>query len=255
MARRVVVTGIGLVTPLGHDVETVWKRLLNGESGVGRITIFDASNYATQIAAEVKNWDVDEIGEDPQEWKNQDRHTRFAVGAGYKAMKDAGLLDEGAKNLDPERFGVYTGAGEGEQSFDDFATMMIAGLDADGNFDEGKFVQKGLEILDPSREIEQEPNMPAAHLAAMFNAKGPNVNCLTACAASAQAIGEATEIIRRGEADVMLAGGAHSMIHPFGVTGFNLLTALSVANDEPEKASKPFDKNRSVLLLAKVPGC
>ncbi len=254
MNRRVVVTGIGLVTPLGHDVETVWSRLLNGESGVGKITLFDVSTYATKIAAEVKDWDVDDIGENPEDWKNQDRHTRFAVGAGYKAMQDAGLLGEGAASLDPDRFGVYTGAGEGEQNFNDFATMMIAGLDEEGNLDEGKFIQKGMEILNPVRELEQEPNMPAAHLAAMFNAKGPNVNCLTACAASAQAIGEATEIIRRGEADVMIAGGAHSMIHPFGVTGFNLLTALSVSNDEPEKASKPFDKHRDGFIIGEGSG-
>ncbi|MDO5308545.1 MAG: beta-ketoacyl-ACP synthase II [Planctomycetia bacterium] len=254
MSRRVVVTGIGLVTPLGHDVESIWRRMLNGESGVARITIFDASNFATQIAAEVKNWDVDDIGEDPQQWKNQDRHTKFAVGAGYKAMSDAGLLGDGAKYIDPERFGVYTGAGEGEQSFEDFSTMMIAALDENGNLDEGKFVQKGMEILNPVRELEQEPNMPAAHLAAMFNAKGPNVNCLTACAASAQAIGEATEIIRRNEADIMIAGGAHSMIHPFGVTGFNLLTALSVSNDEPEKASRPFDKNRDGFIIGEGAG-
>ncbi len=254
MGRRVVVTGIGLVTPLGHDVETVWSRLLNGESGVGRITLFDASNYATKIAAEVKNWDVDDIGEDPNDWKNQDRHTKFAVGAGYKAMKDSGLLDEGVRSLDPDRFGVYTGAGEGEQSFSDFAAMMVAGLSDNGDLDEGKFIRKGLEILNPVRELEQEPNMPAAHLAAMFNAKGPNVNCLTACAASAQAIGEATEIIRRNEADVMIAGGAHSMIHPFGVTGFNLLTALSVSNDEPEKASKPFDKRRDGFIIGEGSG-
>ncbi|MBS7338002.1 MAG: beta-ketoacyl-ACP synthase II [Thermoguttaceae bacterium] len=254
MSNRVVVTGIGLVTPLGHDVETIWKRLLNGESGVGRITLFDCSNFATQIAAEVKDWDVDEIGENVEDWKLQDRHVKFAVGAGYKAMKDAGLLGEGAANLDPERFGVYTGAGEGEQSFEDFSQMMIAALDEEGNLDEGKFVQKGIEILNPVRELEQEPNMPAAHLAAMFNAKGPNVNCLTACAASAQAIGEATELIRRGEADVMIAGGAHSMIHPFGVTGFNLLTALSVNNSEPTKASKPFDKNRDGFIIGEGAG-
>lgn len=254
MSRRVVVTGIGLVTPLGHEVETVWSRLLNGESGVGRITIFDASNFATQIAAEVKNWDIDEIGENPEDWKNQDRHTKFAVGAGYKAMNDAGLLGEGSKYIDPERFGVYTGAGEGEQSFKDFASMMLAGFEGEGEFDEGKFVQKGIEILNPVRELEQEPNMPAAHLAAMFNAKGPNINCLTACAASAQAVGEATEIIRRGEADLMLAGGSNSMIHPFGVTGFNLLTALSVSNDEPEKASKPFDKHRNGFIIGEGAG-
>lgn len=254
MSRRVVVTGIGLVTPLGADVETVWSRLLNGESGVGRITLFDASNFATQIAAEVKDWDISAIGENPDDWKLQDRHTKFAVGAGYQAMKDAGLLGDDGTNLDPERFGVYTGAGEGAQNFDDFAAMMLAGLGENGELDEAKFIEKGLEILDPVRELEQEPNMPAAHLAAYFGAKGPNVNCLTACAASAQAIGEATELIRRDEADVMLAGGAHSMIHPFGVTGFNLLTALSTSNDEPEKASRPFDKRRNGFILGEGAG-
>ncbi len=254
MNRRVVVTGIGLVTPLGADVETVWRRLLNGESGVGRITLFDASNFATQIAAEVKDWDISAIGENPDDWKAQDRHTKFAIGAGYQAMKDAGLLGDDGTNLDPERFGVYTGAGEGAQNFDDFAAMTLAGLGENGEFDEAKFIEKGLEILNPVRELEQEPNMPAAHLAAYFGAKGPNVNCLTACAASAQAIGEAAELIRRDEADVMLAGGAHSMIHPFGVTGFNLLTALSTSNDEPEKASRPFDKRRNGFILGEGAG-
>lgn len=254
MSRRVVVTGIGLVTPLGADVETVWRRLLNGESGVGRITLFDASNFATQIAAEVKDWDISAIGENPEDWKLQNRHTKFAIGAGYQAMKDAGLLGDGGTNLDPERFGVYTGAGEGAQNFDDFAEMTLAGLEENGGFDEAKFIAKGLEILNPVLELEQEPNMPAAHLAAYFGAKGPNVNCLTACAASAQAIGEAAELIRRDEADVMIAGGAHSMIHPFGVTGFNLITALSVSNDEPEKASKPFDKRRDGFILGEGAG-
>ncbi len=246
MNRRVVITGIGLVTPLGYEVETVWRRLLNGESGVGRITLFDASNFQTQIAAEVKDWDISLIGEDPDLWKNTDRHTKFAVGAGYYAMKDSGLLNT---NFDRTRLGVYTGAGEGKQDFDKFAEMMIASLNEDGSLDSGKFVKMGLEILDPIEEREQEPNMPAAYLAAQFQALGPNVNCLTACAASAQAVGEASEIIKRNEADIMIAGGAHSMIHPFGVTGFNLLTALSTHNEVPEKASCPFDKNRSGFIL------
>ena len=123
---------------------------------------------------------------------------------------------------------------------------MAGALDENGELDLIKFTEIGLETLDPVLELEQEPNMPVGHLAAMFNAQGPNANCLTACAASNQAIGEATEIIRRGEADVMLSGGAHSMIHPFGVTGFNLLTALSTNNENPEKASRPFDRS-SVL--------
>jgi hypothetical protein len=118
--------------------------------------------------------------------------------------------------------------------------MMAAALKGEG-FDLGLFTKAGLEWLHPTIELEQEPNMPAGHLAALFGAQGPNANCLTACAASSQAIGEALEIIRRGDADVMLSGGTHSMIHPFGVTGFNLLTALSTNNENPQRASRPFD--------------
>jgi 3-oxoacyl-[acyl-carrier-protein] synthase II len=255
MERRVVITGIGLVTPLGHEVESVWQKILHGESGVGPITLFDAANFPTKIAAEVKDFGMSIIGEDPADWELQDRHTKFAVGAGFKAMVDAGLWDAAAKSkafpYDSEQIGVYTGAGEGKQDFGKFTEMVLAsvGGKADGSFDMGKFIEKGIEILDPIRELEQEPHMPAAHLAAMFQAYGPNANCLTACAASAQAVGEAVQIIKRKEADIMIAGGAHSMIHPFGVTGFNLLTALSTNNDDPHGASRPFDKERDGFVL------
>jgi 3-oxoacyl-[acyl-carrier-protein] synthase II len=131
--------------------------------------------------------------------------------------------------------------------------MMTAAIAGD-KLDLAKFVQVGLDTLNPLEEIEQEPNMPVAYLAGMFNAQGPNANCLTACAASSQAIGEATELIRRGDADVMLSGGAHSMIHPFGVTGFNLLTALSTSNDAPTKASRPFDRLRDGFVLGEGAG-
>lgn len=251
MRRRVVVTGIGMVTPVGSDVETVWKNILEGKSGVARITLFDASNFPTQIAAEVKNWSIADIGENPDDWKNQDRHTKFAVGAGYKAMKDSGLLDA---QFDHERFGVYTGAGEGEQNFSHFTQLVTAGMNDDKTIDSARFIAKGLEILNPIQEIEQEPNLPSAHLSAMFGACGPCINCLTACAASAQAVGEAVELIRRDDVDIMLSGGAHSMIHPFGVTGFNLLTALSKRNDEPERASRPFDKDRDGFVIGEGSG-
>ncbi|RMG02606.1 MAG: beta-ketoacyl-[acyl-carrier-protein] synthase II [Planctomycetota bacterium] len=245
MRRRVVVTGMGFVTPLGADLETVWRRLLAGESGIGYTTLFDASNFPTKISAEVKDWDLSDVGENPEEWRYQGRHTHFAVGAAKKAWADSGLQES---DVDPTRFGVYTGSGEGQQDFDRFTQMMVAALE-DGELDIVKFTKKGLEILHPVAELEQEPNMPAGHLAGLFNAQGPNINCLTACAASSQAIGEAVEIIRRGEADVMLSGGTHTMIHPFGVTGFNLLTALSTQNDPPHKASRPFDRLRDGFVL------
>jgi 3-oxoacyl-[acyl-carrier-protein] synthase II len=250
MRRRVVVTGIGYVTPLGAEIETVWSRLLDGQSAVDYITLFDATNFPTKISAEVRDWDLSDVGEDPEQWKYQGRHTHFAVGAAKKAVGDSGIEDS---RIDPTRFGVYTGSGEGQQDFDRFTQMMVAALDGD-DLDLARFTKTGLKILHPIAELEQEPNMPAGHLASLFNAQGPNVNCLTACAASSQAIGEAVEIIRRGEADVMLSGGTHTMIHPFGVTGFNLLTALSTYNEEPQKASRPFDRNRDGFVLGEGAG-
>ena len=229
MRRRVVVTGMGVINPLGHDVSTMWSALLESQSGVGPITVFDASGYPTTIAAEVKHWDVSKVGEDPAVWNYRGRHTRFAVGAAKQAVLQSGILDIA---IDPTRIGVYLGAGEGNQ-----------------NFSMSRFIQKGIELMDPREEMEQEPNMPAAHVAALFDAQGPNSNCLTACAASSQAVGEATELIRAGDADVMIAGGCHSMIHPFGLTGFSLLTTLSQRNAEPTRASRPFDQGRDGFVL------
>ena len=245
MKRRVVITGVGWVTPMGHDVEATWKRLQRGESGVGYTTIFDASEFPTKISAEVKNWDIAMTGESPEKWKFAGRHTRFAIGAAKTAVADSGLLD---RPVDPTRLGVYLGCGEGQQDFFTFTELMVAALEGE-QLNLERFGRRGLELLTPTAELEQEPHMPASHLAALFDAQGPNCNCLTACAASSQAIGEATEIIRRGDADVMLSGGTHSMIHPFGVTGFNLLTALSTRNDAPEKASRPFDAQRDGFVL------
>ena len=244
MKRRVVVTGIGCVTPLGTSVPQLWANLMEGKSGVGTTTLFDASSFPTKIAAEVRDWSVANDGLDAAEWASRGRHTKFAAGAAQQAVTDSGVLGTVA----PTKFGVYLGAGEGQQDFDAFSKMMVAALKG-GEFDLGTFVRQGLVDLDPQLELEQEPNMPAGYLAAMFDAQGPNVNCLTACAASSQAIGEATEMIRRGDTDVMLSGGAHSMIHPFGVTGFNLLTALSERNDAPEQASRPFDLHRDGFVL------
>ena len=244
--RRVVITGIGCVTPLGLGVEPLWKNLMVGASGVGLTTVFDASRFPTKISAEVRNWDISDEGQDAARWRFCGRHTKFAAGAALQAMKDAGLPH--GLPADPTRLGVYLGSGEGQQDFDSFTRMMNAAITGDV-LDVAKFTKEGLETLHPLAEVEQEPNMPAGHLAGLFDAQGPNLNCLTACAASSQAIGEAAEIVRRGEADVMLSGGTHSMIHPFGVTGFNLLTALSTRNDEPARASRPFDNERDGFVL------
>lgn len=250
MRRRVVVTGMGCVTPIGNDVRTMWKALLDGKSGVDYITHFNASGFPTKFAAEVKGFQLGDYVDNPQQFEFAGRNIRFAIGAATQAVREAGL-DDG--NFDPTRFGIYLGAGEGQQDF--FLFMrLIANAQKNGAFDMDQFTREGLAKMNPREEAEQEPNMPAGHLASLFNAQGPNLNCLTACAASSQAIGEATEIIRQGEADLMLSGGAHSMIHPFGVTGFSLLTALSTHNNAPQKASRPFDRDRDGFVLGEGAG-
>ncbi|MFN3192930.1 MAG: beta-ketoacyl-[acyl-carrier-protein] synthase family protein [Aureliella sp.] len=245
MRRRVVVTGLGMINPLGTEVEAVWSSLKNGESGVDQISIFDAQKYPTKIAAEVRGWDVAQCGQDAELWKKRGRHAKFAAGAAAFAMQDSGLLDS---MEDRDRVGVYFGAGEGNQDFTNFTQMLDAATQGD-EFDASKFMEVGLDILDPEIELEQEPSLPSAHVANMFDIRGPNLNCLTACAASSQAVGEATELIRRGDVDAMVAGGAHSMIHPFGLTGFSLLTALSTNNENPTGASRPFDRLRDGFVL------
>ena len=150
-------------------------------------------------------------------------------------------------------FGIYLGSGEGEQDFPNFVELVNRSTRG-GEIDESLFTGLGRGILRQAREAEQEPGTPASYLAGAFGARGYNATCLTACAASAQAIGEAVEVIRRGAADVMLTGGSHSMIHPFGVTGFVLLTAMSNRNDQPESASRPFDRDRDGFLLGEGGG-
>jgi 3-oxoacyl-[acyl-carrier-protein] synthase II len=228
----------------------MWKSLQEGGNGVDKITLFDASNFPTKFAAEVKNFRLADYCKDADRFELAGRNVHFAVAAAMQAIKDSGVLDS---SLDPTQFGVYLGAGEGQQDFVVFMNM-ISQARTNGELDLERFTKAGIEQLNPKRELEQEPNMPAGHLANLFNAQGPNLNCLTACAASSQAIGEASEIIRRGDADVMLSGGAHSMIHPFGMTGFNLLTALSTRNSDPAHASRPFDKERDGFVLGEGAG-
>lgn len=258
MRHRVVVTGIGCVTPLGNNVEQMWDSLRRCANGVGPITHFPAEDFPTRFAAEVKDFSIADYVDDPERFVHSSPNILYAIGAASQAMADSGLADG---DFQPPRFGVYLGAGEGGQDFERYMSV-IARSRADNNGEEGageavdveKFVRFGLQTMEPQSELEQEPNRPAGHLAGLFNAQGPNMNCLTACAASSQAIGEATELIRRGDVDVMLSGGAHSMIHPFGVTGFSLLTALSTHNEDPAAASRPFDLNRDGFVLGEGSG-
>ena len=253
MRRRVVVTGIGCVTPVGNDVDQMWASLRRCGNGVGPITHFPADDFPTQFAAEVKDYSIDDYVDDPDQFTFASPNILFAIGAASQAMADSGLGDG---DVAPPRFGVYLGAGEGGQDFQKYMSVIARSesSDEDKVVDVEKFIRYGMETLESQAELEQEPNRPAGHLASLFNAQGPNMNCLTACAASSQAIGEATKLIRRGDVDVMLSGGAHSMIHPFGVTGFSLLTALSTHNDDPARASRPFDLNRDGFVLGEGSG-
>jgi 3-oxoacyl-[acyl-carrier-protein] synthase II len=244
---------MGAITPLGHDVRTLFEALLAGKSGIGPITRFNARCFPTTFAAEVKNFDLAKFVPDCGRWANSGINSQFAAAAAGEALTDANLLDD--TRIDRSRFGIYLGSGEGIQDFPNMVSLIAqAYREADRTIDDPIFERGGLQVFHPEHEAEQELHTTSAHLAAHFDIAGPNYNCLTACAASAQAIGEAVELIRHGDADLMLAGGSHSMIHPFGMTGFNRLTALSTRNDAPEKSSRPFDLHRDGFVLGEGAG-
>jgi 3-oxoacyl-[acyl-carrier-protein] synthase II len=243
---------MGWVTPMGHAIDAVWKRLLAGESGIAKTTIFDASTFPTTFSAEVKDYRLEDFVADTKDHQGVGRNTRFALGACAQAWKMSGLT---ATKLDLDRVGIYLGSGEGSLDFEAYTTAALSGWkEGATQLDSVKWAEIAFERMNATRELEQEPNMPLSHLALLTGARGPAFNCLTACAASTQAIGEATEILRRGDADVMIGGGAHSMIHPFGVTGFNRLTALSTLNENPTCASRPFDAHRGGFVLGEGAG-
>jgi 3-oxoacyl-[acyl-carrier-protein] synthase II len=254
MTRRVVITGMGWVTPLGWGIDEVWQRLLKGESGVAATTIFDAHTFPTQFAAEVKGFDLQAVlGPYFEAHKSASRNASFALGAAEMAWKNAGL--NGSTGAAAEMTGVYLGGGEGPIDFENFVAAAVAGWNPERReLDAVRWAEVAYERMTAVKEFEQDPNCAAHHIACRFNAQGPNLNTLTACAASTQAIGEATQIIRRGDADVMITGGAHSMIHPLGVTGFNRLTALSERNDSCVTASRPFDATRDGFVLGEGAG-
>jgi 3-oxoacyl-[acyl-carrier-protein] synthase II len=251
--RRVVITGMGAITPLGHSVHDLFAGQISGKSGVGRTTRFDAHTFPTTFSAEVKNFNLGSYVEDASAWANSGVNSQFGVAAAKQALKDSGILDD--SRFDPTRAGVYLGCGEGVQDFPNLISLIAqTGDPARHSIDAVAFARSALKYFHHQREAEQELHTTPGHIAEHLGLLGPNYNCLTACAASSQAIGEAAELIRHGDAEVMLSGGAHSMINPFGVTGFNLLTALSVHNDAPEKASRPFDLNRDGFVLGEGAG-
>jgi 3-oxoacyl-[acyl-carrier-protein] synthase II len=252
MSVRIVVTGMGWVTPLGHDLEGVWGRMMRSECGMAPITRFDARTFPTTFAAEVRDYDVNAFVKHPQAHATAGLNSKYALGAARQAWAQAGLDERPAPSL--RRVGMYLGAGEGVIDTANYFAANVAGWDAASSRVGGAWFDAAKRMLDRAREVEQEPNMPLAHLAREFGIRGPSYNCLTACAASTQAIGEACSILRRGDADAMLAGGTHTMIHPLGITGFNRLTALSTFKGDPTKASRPFDIGRDGFVMGEGSG-
>jgi 3-oxoacyl-[acyl-carrier-protein] synthase II len=253
MRRRVVITGMGAVTPLGHSVEELFGAQLDGKSGVGFIESFNASKFPTKFAAQVKEFDLGRFVGDTDRWRHCGVNAHFAAGAAQQALADANLIDD--RQVDRTRIGVYLGCGEGIQDFPSLCSLLARTYRPEARrVDRPAFERAALAEFKPGQEREQELHTTTGHLAEHFDLQGPNYNCLTACAASSQAIGEATELIRHGDADVMVSGGSHSMIHPLGLTGFNLLTALSTHNEAPAKASRPFDLRRDGFVLGEGAG-
>jgi 3-oxoacyl-[acyl-carrier-protein] synthase II len=248
MRRRVVITGMGCITPLGHSVAEMFRAVVEGRSGVDFIASWNASRFPTKFAAQVKNFDLARHVPDPERYRHSGPNTSFAAAAARQALADAGLLDD--RSVDRTRVGIYLGAGEGIHDFHKFVSLVARTYRPERRaVDAVAFARGGMTEWNGAREFEQEMHTSVGHLAEAYDLLGPNYTCLTACAASSQALGEAAWIIREGEADVMLSGGSHSMIHPFGVTGFNRLTALSTFNEAPAKASRPFDLRRDGFVL------
>jgi 3-oxoacyl-[acyl-carrier-protein] synthase II len=234
--RRVVVTGLGLVTPLGIGVEASWDAAVAGRSGIGPITQFDASPYPVRIAGEVKGFDPSPYIE-AKEIKKMDRFIHFAMAAATMAVEDSGLS---ITEQNAERVGVVIGAGMG-------------GLPAIEHYHK-VLMEKGHRKITPFFIPMIIINLAAGNVSIKFGAKGPNSAAVTACATGSHSIGDAYRIIQRGEADAMIAGGTESVITPLAVVGFSVMKALSVRNDEPEKASRPFDAQRDGFVMGEGSG-
>jgi 3-oxoacyl-[acyl-carrier-protein] synthase II len=257
--RRVVITGMGWITPLGHSVEAAWERLVAGEVAVTPVTRFDASSFATSFAAEVRDFDLQDhmTPELVQRHAGAGLGTRMALAAAAQAWRQAGLGQPGQppQGLDRRRVGMYLGGGEGSLDYSAFWRTNLAGYDTEARCVDGRrWAREAHASMHATAEIEQEPNAALSHLASAFACRGPAFNCMTACAAGTQSIGEACEITRRGDADAMLAGGAHSMIHPLGMTGFIRLRAMSKRRDDPHGAPRPFDATRDGFVMGEGAG-
>lgn len=235
-ARRVVVTGLGVVTALGHDVETFWTSLVAGHCGVKRISLFDPSDFASQIGAEVRDWDPAQHM-DPKEARRNDRYTHFGFVAAKQAVEDA-AIDMGREDAD--RVGVIIGSGIGGMFTFETQLKVMA--------------ERGPRKVSPFTIPSLIGNMCAGLVAIEYGARGPNFGIVSACATGTHALGEAAHAIRRGDADVMIAGGSEAAITPFAYASFCAMKAMSTRNDAPERASRPFDRNRDGFIMGEGAG-
>ena len=234
--RRVVVTGLGIVSPLGNDLETTWKNILNGESGAARITKFDASDFSTTFAAELKGYD-DISGLTQKESRRIDPFVQYALTASDQAITDANLALE---NLDTKRIGVSIGSG-------------IGGL---GSIEDNSIIlkEKGPKKISPFFVPGAIINMASGNVAIKYNLQGPNISIVSACSSAGHSIGYSARTISYGDADIMITGGSEAGITPLGLAGFNASKALSTNNENPKKASCPWDKKRDGFLLGEGSG-
>jgi len=237
MKRRVVVTGMGAITPVGNDVATTWRSLIEGKSGTTAITKFDASKFTCRIAAEVKDFNPLDFM-DRKEAKRADPYTQYAVAGARQAMTDANLVER--NGMDPDRIGVIIGSG-------------IGGLKS---FEEQHDVyrERGVGKISPFFIPMFIADIAAGIVSMQFNAKGPNYATVSACATSAHAIGDAYRTIQYGDADVMITGGAEATVTPMAIGGFANMKALSERNDSPETASRPFDATRDGFVMGEGAG-
>ncbi len=234
--RRVVVTGLGVISPVGNNVKETWEALLAGKNGVGPITLFDASEFTTKFAAEVKNYNpLDHF--DRKELRRLDRYSQFAILAADEALKDSGMDLE---KEDRDRIGVIVGSGIGGMlSFEE---------------EHSKLVTRGPSRVSPFFIPNIIIDIAAGHISIKYDLRGPNFATVSACATAAHSIGTALRMIQYGDTDVVLCGGAEAPIVPSGVAGFNALKAISTRNDEPQKASRPFDAKRDGFVMGEGGG-
>ena len=235
--RRVVVTGLGVVTPLGNDLNSFWQNLIAGQCGIDKITAFDATAFATQIAGEVKNFDLTPAFPSPKEIRRTDRYTQFGVYAAWSALKDS-RLDLATENCD--EIGVFLGSGIGGlQTTSEQLKVLL---------------ERGPGRLSPFMIPMLISNMASGVVSMYFNLRGPNFATCSACATANHAIGEAWRTIKMGDAQVMLAGGAEATVVPIGIGGFCAMRAMSTRNDDPKRSSRPFDKDRDGFVMGEGSG-